>query len=339
MQPNLSAIVMLSSIALAASAFAHDPVSQGPGPAEPPAAVPATGPGEVAPKGVTYRIAGGAAHQVSTDFDPDLDANDSGDFSMTRYGLAAGVSYPTSIVDLSVDHDLLYEYDDYGFSGTVPFSRDGQLRPARDPWDDSHLLSYSMRLSYRLDREWSLFGGPTVGVLGESGADLSDSITYGGMLGVRKRVSPNFSIGLGVIAVTGIEEGVSALPLVFVDWKISERVHIRNGRPQPGLRGTAGAEIDWEFAPRWVLAGGFAFDRRRFRLDDEGIAPDGVAENSAFPVYARGSYQFNDQWSFGAMAGVLLGGQLTIEDEDGHKIGETDYDTAPFFGINLAARF
>ena len=337
MQLKLSSVVVLSSLAFAAGARAQEEVA--PSPLELVPTVPTTQEDAEAPQKTTYRIAAGVAHQISTNFDPDVPSNNSGDFSMTRYGISAGLSYPTSNSDLSLSHTLTYEYDDYGFSGTVPFSRDGVLTPANDPWNDSNLLSYSLLLSYRLNRDWSVFGGPTVGVLGESGANWSDAMTYGGMLGVRRKVSPDLSIGLGVIAVTGIEEGVQALPLILVDWKVSDSVRIRNSRPQPGLRGTAGAEVEWEFAPRWTVAGGFAFDRRRFRLDDQGIAPGGVAENSAFPVYARAGYELSEQWSLGAMAGVLLGGQLTLEDNDGHKIGETDYDTAPFVGISVAARF
>jgi hypothetical protein len=37
--------------------------------------------------------------------------------------------------------------------------------------------------------------------------------------------------------------------------------------------------------------------------------------------------------------GVLLGGQLKLEDDKGHKIIEEDYDPTPFIGINLRSKF
>jgi hypothetical protein len=38
-------------------------------------------------------------------------------------------------------------------------------------------------------------------------------------------------------------------------------------------------------------------------------------------------------------AGALMSGSITIDDENGNELGQTDYDTAPFVGLTVKGRF
>ena len=72
----------------------------------------------------------------------------------------------------------------------------------------------------------------------------------------------------------------------------------------------------------------------RFRLDDQGIAPDGVGQDESTPPFSmRASLQINPSLRVEAIAGAVFGGMLRLEDEDGNRIEEQDYDIAPFLGI------
>ena len=44
-------------------------------------------------------------------------------------------------------------------------------------------------------------------------------------------------------------------------------------------------------------------------------------------------------WLKPAIGGALLGGTITIEDQDANELGESDYDPAPFVGATFRGRF
>jgi hypothetical protein len=286
----------------------------------------------------SYSASAGANYQ----FETDLDNADS--FSLARFGAGVGVHYPLSNTQFSFDHSLVYERDDYNFDG---LSIGGQNLT---PWDDTNLVSYSLQVNYRANRDWAVFAGPILGFAAEDGADWGDAFTYGASAGVRYQASKDFAIGLGVIGIQEIENNASVLPLVLVNWKITDDLRLGNARPQPGLRGGAGIELAWAFAPKWEAAIGGAYDRRRFRLNDDAHAMavnssmamvgarDGVGENTSFPIYARLSYHPDSHWSITALGGALLAGELRLEDSDGDKLASEDYDTAPFVGLAVSWR-
>ena len=293
---------------------------------------------------VNYAIGAGAAYQFDTDIKGDRYNNSPADFSMAQYSASVGVSYPITGTPVQVAHSLVYEYDDYHFSSGGVFVDDfGPNLPAfrviGEPWSDTHLVSYTAKLTYKLNPDWSIFGGPILGLAGESGADIGKSFTYGGMLGASYSVSNNLVIGAGAIAIKEIEEDTRLLPLLIFEYQVSDSFTVRNSRPLPGIRGTTGVEANWSFAPKWSAGLGFAYDRRRFRLEENGDYPNFVAQNTSFPVYARLEYQPTDSWSLALVGGMLFGGELRLENADGRKVGQSDYENAPFIGATAMYRF
>jgi hypothetical protein len=81
-----------------------------------------------------------------------------------------------------------------------------------------------------------------------------------------------------------------------------------------------------------------AWERDRFRLDDEGVAPEGVGENESTPLWMRLTYQ-TQPMDFTVIAGVNLGGELTLEDRDGNRIAREDYDPSVAVGLTGRIRF
>lgn len=301
------------------------------------AAEPASAPAEQAPETIV-KVSSAAAYQFDTDLNNDLDAD--GSFSQTRLGAGLSIVQPVSNSQLFLSHAFNYEYDAYDFSGTSVFSDDNQIFATSKPWSDTQLLSYTLRADLRLDHDWGIFGGPIIGASWENGANIGDALNYGGLAGVNYGNWRNFGIGLGVIVTGGLEQDVQVLPLVLLQWQITDTLALRNPRPQPGLRGTAGLELAWTFSPRWVLAVGGAYDQRRFRLDQStSPASEGIGQNSGYPVYARLDYLPNDHWSISGLAGVLMGGRLLLETDGGHEIGDLRYDTAPMLAAAVAYRF
>lgn len=320
MQHSTRVLVMAAMMGLATAAWAQDePAGEAAGlPVGGAAGVPAAEEGDEKGPEVKYNVSAGVAHQFDTDLD------EGGEFSLTRFGLGAGVRYPISGTPWSFDHGLLYERDEYD-SDTLP-------------WDSVDALSYSLRVGYKIDDNWSVFGGPIVGISAADGADWGDSFRYGAIAGATYRFSPDLTLGLGVAAFDDIGDEFTVFPTLLIDAKLSEGLRIRNPQPQPGFRGTGGIELVCTAVEDWEFGVGGAYDSRRFRLDEMGGRDDLVAENESIPVFARVGYYPAEEWTISAMVGVLLGGEVTIEDDDGDDLADSDYDPALFVGLGVSWR-
>lgn len=316
MQHSTRALLALAVMGLATMVFAQNQQASEPAgtPVGGAAGAPAAQEGR---DDTTYSLSAGVAHQ----FDTDIDDSD-GEFSLTRYGLGAGVRYPLRDTAWSFDHGILYERDEYG--SDLSWSVDS--------------LSYALRVGYKLDEHWSFFAGPLIGISAEEGANWGDALRYGAIVGATYRFSPRFTLGLGVAAVDDIGDDTSVFPTILVDAQITDEVRLRNARPQPGLRGTGGLEVVCTAVPDWEFALGGAYDSRRFLLDERIAGDDLVAENNSIPLFFRISYKPAEEWTISALAGVLVGGELTVESDEGDELGDTDYDTAPFVGLGVSWR-
>ena len=267
-----------------------------------------------------FRVSGGAIQQ----FDTGLDRG--GTFNMTR--LATGLAFRYPISDsITLTHGLGYEYDAYHFS-----------RKTGEPWNDTNLIGYSMVFGIGLSREFDLFVGPMAGFAAESGADWGNALQYGGSAGFHWKPSRDLSLGTGLAVVKPIEQDVRVVPFLLVDWKITPELALRNSRSIPALRSGAGMELAWRFVPKWEVAAGAVYQRRRFRLNEDGPVPDGIGQNTSLPAYVSLNWRPDDSWTLGLNAGVIFGGELRLDNSGGHEISKTNYDAAPFVGAGVSWR-
>jgi hypothetical protein len=309
---ELTAATLLASILTAAAAGQE-------------AVGPETGPPAGERSSIRWRLAGGAAHQFDTNID------DGGEFSLTRATGSVGVS-----IDLDpkwrLDLGAGYEFDAYDFSGSSGF---GGL----DPWGDVDSVRMRTQLSYQVNSGWSIFGGPIFGFSAERDADFTNSFTAGGLVGARFRVSSALTLSAGVGGLSQIDDDPVVFPFVTFNWQAREGFAIRSGPFDVGASGGFGVEAAWEITDRWELSVGAIYQSRRFRLDDEGIAPEGVGEETAFPIYVRGTWKPTPKLSVNVYGGVIVGGELRLEDDRGRRISEQDFDPAPMIGVGVRFRF
>jgi hypothetical protein len=76
----------------------------------------------------------------------------------------------------------------------------------------------------------------------------------------------------------------------------------------------------------------------RFRLDEQGLSPDGVGEDRAFPIFAGITYTHSPRLQLSLVGGVEVGGKLGVYDKDGNEIVRESYDPAPFIGLAFSLR-
>lgn len=267
-------------------------------------------------------------------FETDIDDGDAGSFSRNRVGAAFGLNYRFTD-EVTMKNLINYTYDMYDFQSPDDTPEGFEI----DPWGNVHTLAYTMVFDYKIDDTWTLFGGPSLAFAAEDGADWGDAMIWGGSVGAKYRVNPDLMVGLGIAGVQPIEDGFAALPIILFDWKISEEFALRNSSPIAGVSmGYLGAEGIWMFADDWEAVVGVQAEKSRFRLAESNpVAENGVGQVTGVPVYARLNWKPCEHITVSGLCGVIAGGNLRIDDEDGNKLGDdVDYDPAPFVGISAS---
>lgn len=286
------------------------------------AVVPAAGEAEEPHSGSEWRIRveAAAVSRAETSIDT------GGDFSRDSYALRFGADRGWTD-SLSAGIALGYGLDSYDFSGA-----------AGEPWDDIRSVRISLPVRYRADESWQLFLLPTLRYTAEEGADLNDGRETGILAAGSYRFSDRMTIGPGVGIFSEIEGGNDVFPILLVDWRISDTVSLETGRGLGASRGP-GVTLRWRPVGPWTFSLGARYEKRRFRLDDEGPAPDGVGEEKSVPVALGAEYALGRTARLSVLAGAEFAGSLLIENNDGDRVARSDFDTAPFFGGVFTYRF
>ncbi len=264
---------------------------------------------------------------AESSLEADVDGGGDVDVFRMRFGVT-GKAGLTRDLDLAVS--IGYGLDLYDFSGTT---RLGGV----EPWDDIHTLSVGALLSLDMNNDWTVFGGPVFQFAREDNVGLDDSFIGGGVVGATYEVSSALTVGGGIGVVSQIEDDARFFPVIVLEWEISDTLRLTS--QTTGAAGLSGLELVYDLGNDWEAAIGGSYDFRRFRLNDEGIAPGGVGEEIRLPIRARLSYRAGDHFIIGLYAGIALATELELEDEDGALLGEEDVDPAGLLGVTLTISF
>lgn len=225
---------------------------------------------------------------------------------------------------------LNYDYFDYSFDDPVAFG-------GVAPWKVLQRYGFAVPLSFALQDGWSVGVSPQLDWFRENGAKTSDSLVWGATVTALKRFEGSNVLGLGLAAFSGIEEN-KFFPFPVVNWQFSPRWRLINPLAA-GPTGPAGLELDYLADGGWTIGVGAAWRSARYRLSEKGPVPDGIGEISGAPIFLRVSRDFEGAVTLNLYAGVVVSGQIRIEDPNGRKIQEEDFDTGPILGANLTFRF
>lgn len=248
-----------------------------------------------------------------------------GSVSTTRAGATLGLAAP-----LGERARLLVNVD--GEWSRYNWSDVGDLLPSgEDPITNAYQVRLSPGLVYVLDQEWSLTGGAIIEFAGEGGADVGDSVTYGGFFGARYRWSDRLTTTFGVIAKTRLEDDAIAVPLLGVEWKITDTVTLEN--EGLGLKLRAAMNEQWRF-------GVFArYELRDYRLDDDGSVPDGVLRDQRVPIGVSVEWRPNPGVQIELSGGAVVYQKYEFDDSDGDRIESDRADVTPFIGLTATLAF
>lgn len=265
-------------------------------------------------------LKGGALYQ----FDSDLDSG--GSFSKTRGYIEPGLTYVLGPLG-SIGVALGYGYSDYSFSSA-----------SFQPWDDVNDLNFSIPIRWAVSPDLQIFATPSVRFDWETGAEMEDGFTAGALLGAGWRVNDRLLIGPGVGVFSGLEEDTDIFPVLVLNWQIADTLSLKTGGGLGASRGP-GLSFEWQASPDWTVGLGSRYEKVRFKLDDSGIAPGGVGEDRAVPIFLTADWSNSDDTSLTAVAGVETAGRLSVENTSGQTVARTDHDPALFLGFAFSLRF
>jgi hypothetical protein len=271
-----------------------------------------------------------AAFDIFSDYSFESDFTDSaGSLAVTRIGAQFAVTMPafkTSQVGIALEADR-WNFDFK--NATTLDSVDG------NPWRGVNDFNLTLTFSNQVTDHWSYVVGGYVRSSYADGAEFSDSISGGALLGATYKFSDTLSIGAGAVVHSVLEDDWTVLPLITIDWKISEHWAF-SSKPSVGRR-----LIGFVYTPieplEITLGGGYEFID--FRLDNKSPAPKGVGRFHRMPVGVDVKYSFSRQFSIDAYGGIVLGQQVTLDDTNGERIRREDIDSSALVGLSLDWRF
>lgn len=259
----------------------------------------------------------------------EADLDSGGDFRVGGAILRAGTS--TGFGEGNrIGLTLNYDYFDYSFDDPVAFG-------GVAPWKVLQRYGFAVPLSFALQDGWSVGISPQMDWFRENGAKTSESLVWGATATAVKRFDGGNLLGLGLAAFSGIEEN-KFFPFPIVNWQLSPRWRLINPLAA-GPTGPAGLELDYLADGGWTIGVGAAWRSTRYRLSEKGPVANGVGEISGAPVFLRVSREFEGAYILNLYAGFVAGGQIRIEDANGRKLVEEDFDLSPIVGANVTLRF
>jgi hypothetical protein len=287
-----------------------------PPPVEPPPAAPP-------PEKLTFSVATGFQYIFETNIDG------GGELSLARVPLE--ITADLEISDqLDLTTNLRYELDLYDFKGPSALGA--------SPWNDIHNLSINLRLVWALNQKVLLWGGPAVLWSRESGAGWGDSGMAGGFMGATYIVSRKLIFGGGLGVVTQLEDDILVYPIIILNWRITDHTYLTSRAGPVGIAAT-GVELVHDLGEGWEVGVGARYEFRRFRLDDTGVAPNGVGEETNFPAWVRLSYRFDESFKLDLYMGLAMFGRLGLDDSAGTTVASTKYDPAPTVALIGSLQF
>lgn len=266
----------------------------------------------------------GGVHQLESDLDT------GGGFGLSRFITRASIGFREDYLN-STSLSFGYAHTSYQFD-----SLGGPWMA--EPWDSIHTLSLSAPIRRSVGSHWMLLAIPSVRVVSEDNADFSQSLVGGGITGMSYQVRPGLSIGPGFGVLTQLEENVNFFPIILVDWAISEKWNLQTGRGFGASQGP-GLVLSYALNDSWNLMFGGRFERFRFRLNSNGRTPNGVGEDRKASVSIGAKYALGKLGFISVYSGINLLGELELDDSQGNEIVATDYQSAPFVGLNASFRF
>ena len=297
------------------------------------------GPAEAA-KDESGRLPITASIGGSEQFKSEIDKNNAGSFTLTRFN--ASIRVPVKLNDeFRLNTSFRYGLDYYSWDD-IPAN-------SSTLWDYINTIQGTAILAWSpQDSSFSYFGGGFAKMSAESGVALNRAATGGGIVGLNYKVSDTLSIGGGLAVSSQLEDNAAVLPILLAKWQFADNWRLDLGMTDVATTGY-GADVKWLFSQEWEFGIGLQVHKNKFRIEGNqndtstlwngANTKNGVATEQAATIYLDSTWHASEKVDFGAFAGVASGGKLKLADSSGNNEVKEDYKAAAILGLKASVRF
>lgn len=243
--------------------------------------------------------------------DADYSKSSLGKVSVWRFDVPARYTIKTAPGDLGIG--AFYEYSEYDLDKLANTQ-------------DFDTLAFDLLWKSMINDDWGYFAYGAVGFSSSTHTSLSSGLTGTGGGGARYVWSKDLSLGLGVAVSTQMEDDPFVLPIIALDWQISDRWNLRT---------LNGATLTYDFSGdnKFLLDLSGRYQRRQFRLN-EGTS----LTETMITVELGATYNFTPHAGLRGFVGVGAGRNFEVR-HNGEKVASEDVDAAPIIGVRALFTF
>ena len=191
-------------------------------------------------------------------------------------------------------------------------------------------VNLSVPMRFRVGARRAAIVIPQLNFAAESGADLSDGMTYGVIAGVTWKLSPTLLIGPGFGLQSSLLDETVFFPFLLIDWEFADRWSIATGSGFAATRGP-GLRLAFDATSTWEIGIEARYEEFEFRLSDSSGGGTGV--DRSVPIVLTSRWSPSEALTLNGFVGVAADGEFVYEDGHGNEITKSDYDPAPIFGL------
>ncbi len=135
-------------------------------------------------------------------------------------------------------------------------------------------------------------------------------------------------------------------------WPFAEGWRLNVGMVSVAADPGISTELSWQVNDQFSVGAGAALQTRQFRLKDKTrVGPNanptrptrtdggGVASEREVPIFGLVRWKPTPKTAIDLRGGVAVAGNLRVEDNDGDRIRDDDYDAAPFIALKAQIFF
>jgi hypothetical protein len=231
------------------------------------------------------------------------------------------------VAQLAVDaRGTFYDFNDATTLIPAP-PGDATANPFSELWTST----VGGRLIYKASDTLSYIGGAGVTFSGEGGADVGDTMTFGGFGGVQWALNENFKLGLGAAVSSRLERSAQVLPFVSIEWKASENISVSTRGP--GLR------VANKLSDAATLVLDASYQSPEYRLSDEGPLASGIIKDTRVPVTVGVVWTPAPRWQVTLKAGAVVYQEFKVYDRDGNELRDLNTRPAPVVMLGVEWSF
>lgn len=180
---------------------------------------------------------------------------------------------------------------------------------------------------------WIVNFGGILDYAGESGANSGDSLRGSGFVIVRRHLSKDLILGIGVEAQGRFEDHTRLLPIPAIDWRVSDTLRIFTNR--------TGLHVEEQLAPAWFMTFRMRVEPREYRLDDgpTALLPGGVARDESVLIGMEFAWRPSPLVEASFEVGGIVYQKFELLNAAGDERFDANTHPTPFVGGSVSLHF